>query len=86
MLAAALLVGGMIRIEVSLAERFQAWGWVVVNGILSVLLGTLIAIQWPVSGLWVIGAVVGIELIANGISWSVVAIRVRSALAPFGNR
>ena len=39
MVAACLLVGGILRIILSVAERFDGWGWVCLNGIVSVLLG-----------------------------------------------
>jgi uncharacterized membrane protein HdeD (DUF308 family) len=84
MLAAALLLGGMFRIVVAAVERFPAWGWVLVNGIISVVLGVLIWQQWPVSGLWVLGMFVGIDLIVNGVNWSILAIAVRNGAAQFG--
>jgi uncharacterized membrane protein HdeD (DUF308 family) len=83
LIGAALLVGGTFRIAVSLSERFPSWGWVLVNGMLTVLLGVLILIEWPVSGLWVLGLFVGIELIANGVMWSVLAAGIRGAMKPF---
>ena len=73
MLAAAFVVGGVIRIIVALVERFPSWGWVLANGILTVLLGIAIWLQWPSSGLWVIGMFVGIDLIVNGTTWLMLA-------------
>jgi uncharacterized membrane protein HdeD (DUF308 family) len=84
MLAAAFLVGGMFRIVVAAVERFPGWGWVLVNGIVTVVLGILIWRQWPVSGLWVLGMFVGIDLIVNGLNWSIVAIAVRKGAAKLG--
>jgi uncharacterized membrane protein HdeD (DUF308 family) len=81
MLAAAFLVGGVYRIVVALVERFPAWGWVLLNGIITVLLGLAIWQQWPGSGLWFLGMFVGIDLIVNGVTWSVLAGVVRSGLA-----
>src|ERR1700730_8632179 len=34
--------------------------------------------QWPVSGLWVIGLFVGIELVFYGVAWIALALRLRS--------
>ena len=82
MLAAALICGGTFRIAVSLLERFPSWGWVLVNGLVSVLLGVLIAAQWPISGLWVIGAFVGMDLVVNGVTWIALSIGARTTLAP----
>jgi uncharacterized membrane protein HdeD (DUF308 family) len=81
MLAAVLLVGGVFRIVVALVERFPSWGWVLLNGAITVVLALAIWQQWPESGLWVIGLFVGIELIANGMTWAMLAIGVRKGLA-----
>jgi uncharacterized membrane protein HdeD (DUF308 family) len=48
-------------------------------GIVSILLGGIIVLQWPVSGLWVIGLFVAIELILNGWSYVFVAFAARKA-------
>ena len=82
MLAAAFLVAGTFRIIVSAIERFPSWGWVCLHGIVTTLLGFAIAAEWPWSGLWVIGAFVGIDLIANGATWAVLASSARTAFKP----
>src|SRR5262249_21550997 len=69
LVAACLLIGGILRIILSLVERFDGWGWMVLNGIVAVLLGAAIWRQWPFSGLWVIGLFVGIEMLFCGLSW-----------------
>jgi uncharacterized membrane protein HdeD (DUF308 family) len=81
MLAALFLVGGTYRIVAALAEGVPGWGWVVCNGIISVLLGILIWQQWPVSGLWVLGTFVGIDLLMNGTSWIALAGALRKSPA-----
>jgi uncharacterized membrane protein HdeD (DUF308 family) len=43
------------------------------------VLGILILAQWPISGLWVIGLFLGIELIFYGGAWIAVALNLRSA-------
>lgn len=43
-------------------------GWVLVDGIVTLILGILIWRQWPSSSVWVIGTLVGISLIFSGIS------------------
>ena len=81
MLAAGYLVGGTFRIIFALVERFPSWGWVLINGVITTLLGFAIWQQWPESGLWVLGLFVGIDLVVNGVTWSVLAIGVRNGLA-----
>jgi uncharacterized membrane protein HdeD (DUF308 family) len=48
----------------------QGWGWVLFNGIIAVLLGFMIWRQWPVSGSWAIGVLVGIHILITG--WSMI--------------
>jgi uncharacterized membrane protein HdeD (DUF308 family) len=81
MLAALFLVVGLFRIAVALVDHVPSWGWLLFNGVVTVLLGLAIWQQWPESGLWVVGMLVGIELIVNGVTWSVMAIGLRKGPA-----
>jgi uncharacterized membrane protein HdeD (DUF308 family) len=56
------------------------WGWPLLSGFISVLLGLIIAVKWPVSGLFVIGLFVAIELIMHGWSYIFIALAAKSAL------
>jgi len=42
--------------------------WLLVNTIVTALLGVLILLQWPSVSVWVIGTLVGAKLIVSGIS------------------
>lgn len=68
-LAFALIFGGFLRMIFAISERFQGWGWVLLNGFVALLLGASIAAHWPISGAWIIGFFVGVDLILNGASW-----------------
>ena len=81
LLAAACLVGGTFRIVMALVERFSSWGWVLLNGVITILVGLLIMAQWPESGIWVLGMFVGIDLIFNGATWTALAAGIRGGLA-----
>jgi uncharacterized membrane protein HdeD (DUF308 family) len=76
--AAALLVGGVLRIIFALAGQFPTWEWVVLNGVIDLVLGALIWAGWPESSLWVIGLFVGIDLVLHGMSCVMLALAVRS--------
>jgi uncharacterized membrane protein HdeD (DUF308 family) len=82
MIAALFMVGGLFRIIVSLSERFHNWGWVLLNGIITLLLGILIWRQWPESSFWVIGLFIGIEMIFNGWAWVMLGLMVRAVPRP----
>lgn len=69
LLGAFLMISGLFRIlAVPTFLRLRNWGWVLASGIVSLLLGIAIWAQWPVSGLWVLGTFIGIEMIGWGIS------------------
>ena len=77
MIASFMIVLGMFRIIASLVIRFPQWGWVLLNGVVTLVAGVLIYRHFPVSGLWVIGLVVGLELLMNGISWIMLSLALR---------
>src|SRR5262245_47574442 len=79
MLAAAFMAGGIIRIVVSAIEHFHGWGWVMLNGFISLFLGIYIWRHFPGTAFWVIGLFVGIDLLFSGWSWIFLAIMARSA-------
>jgi uncharacterized membrane protein HdeD (DUF308 family) len=67
--AVLLVVMGVFRMIISAVERFEYWGLMFAGGLLSLILGLMVMNSWPVSGLWVIGTFVGIEMIYSGFSW-----------------
>jgi uncharacterized membrane protein HdeD (DUF308 family) len=81
-IAAVLFVEGLLRIVVALTERFHGWGWVLLNGVISLALGVMIWRQWPESSLWVIGLFVGIDLLFNGWSLIMLALALRGLPRP----
>jgi uncharacterized membrane protein HdeD (DUF308 family) len=85
LIAAGFFVAGLLRIVFSLAERFPAWGWVVLNGVIDLILGGIILSGWPESSLWVIGLLLGIDLLFHGWSWVILALSVRTYGAALAN-
>lgn len=81
LIALFLMISGIFRVVYALSERFTGWGWVLLNGVITLLMGLLIYKQWPTSGLWVIGLFVGIDMILNGWGWIMLAIGLRNAPA-----
>jgi uncharacterized membrane protein HdeD (DUF308 family) len=71
------IVSGIMRIFFALAKNVPHKMWIVVNGVISVLLGSLIWLQWPVSGLWVIGMFIGIDMIMMGWSWIMLSLAAK---------
>jgi uncharacterized membrane protein HdeD (DUF308 family) len=67
--AAFLLASGVVRIV--LAFRFwHMWGWLLLlSGVVGVLAGLVIMTGFPMTGLWVLGFVVAVDLFVHGLWW-----------------
>jgi len=62
-----------------LASRHEdGSGWLLVNGLVTLLLSALIGWQWPSTAVWVLGTLVGVNLLANGITRLMLGERVRN--------
>jgi uncharacterized membrane protein HdeD (DUF308 family) len=78
LMGAFFLIIGLFQIVAPAMISLPDWGWHVLNGVVTLILGILVLAQWPVSGLWVIGLFVGIELIFYGIAWIALALHLRA--------
>jgi uncharacterized membrane protein HdeD (DUF308 family) len=52
-------------------------GWLLVNALITLLLGGLIWLHWPSSSVWAIGTLVGVNLLMTGISRLMFGLAVR---------
>ena len=75
-MSAFFLVGGLYALISALWTHMPGWGWQAASGIVSSILGILIAAGWPASGLWVVGLFVGIDLVFYGCAWIALAINL----------
>ena len=69
LLAIFFVMEGIWKIIASFSYR-PASGWLAIlaSGVIALVLGLLIWNQWPVSGLWAVGILVGVDLLMTGIS------------------
>jgi uncharacterized membrane protein HdeD (DUF308 family) len=49
-------------------RRLRGAGWFLANGVISLLLGGIILIYWPLSSLWAVGTLMGVSLLLGGIA------------------
>lgn len=47
-------------------QRYAVWGWLLLSGLLSLVLAWLMWRQWPISGAWAIGILLGLDLLFTG--------------------
>jgi len=78
LLACLLMMGGVFKIVAALSHRFAAWTWPLVSGVIDLILGVMIWLEWPESALWVIGLFVGISLIFRGCNWIGLGLALRT--------
>jgi uncharacterized membrane protein HdeD (DUF308 family) len=78
MLAVFFFASGVVRIVLAVGQQFSGWGWTLLSGVVTLLLGMMIWRNLPEAALWVIGTFVGIDLIFNGWSWVMLALAARS--------
>jgi uncharacterized membrane protein HdeD (DUF308 family) len=77
-IAIFLVISGAVRIISALVVRFQDWGWALLNGGITLILGIIINRQLPEAALWVIGLFIGIEMLFNGWAWVMLALGLRA--------
>jgi uncharacterized membrane protein HdeD (DUF308 family) len=75
----------LIYAGVAFAEAFQVLtaenrGWFVADAIVTLLMAVLILARWPSRSAWAIGTLVGVAVLMGGISRTVIASRIRSAV------
>jgi uncharacterized membrane protein HdeD (DUF308 family) len=77
LLASYFMVAGTFRIFTALTVEIIGSGWMMADGIITLILGILVWAQWPIAGLWVIGLFIGINLITYGWSQMMLAFALR---------
>ncbi len=82
LLASFLFVGGIFKATAAIAHRFDGWVWLLLSGVVDVVLGVLIWRELPLSGLTIIGVLVGISIIFRGISWLMVGFALKGLPGP----
>ena len=77
-LAALFVIEGVLNLVLFFKMRpLHGSGWVLVDGIVTILLGLLIYLQWPSSSVWAIGTLVGISMIFSGVARIGLSLAVR---------
>src|SRR6516225_8679246 len=74
------MVEGISKVIFSLTIRpFPNWGWVLLSGIVGIVLAFYLWASIPVSAAWLLGVLLGIELICEGAAISHLAWQVRKS-------
>ena len=80
LLASLFLIEGILNIVLYVKMRpIHGSSWMLVDGIITLLLGLMIYMQWPSSSAWAIGTLVGISMIFSGAARVMMSLAVRKA-------
>jgi uncharacterized membrane protein HdeD (DUF308 family) len=78
LLATLFLIEGILDIVLYVKMRSTGGSiWLLTDGIITLLLGLLIYMQWPSSTAWAIGTLVGVSMIISGISRVMMSLAAR---------
>jgi len=81
-LASLFLIEGLLNVVLFFQMRsMRGSSWVLIDGVITLLLGLMIYMQWPSSSAWAIGTLVGVSLIISGVTRVFMSLAVRNALA-----
>ena len=73
---------GISKLALSLQLRpRRGWVWTLLDGLIAFVLAAVILSEWPISGTWVIGLLVGINMLFSGLAVVMLADKVRTAAA-----
>jgi uncharacterized membrane protein HdeD (DUF308 family) len=77
-LATILLIEGVVWIVAYFQVRAErGTTWLLLNGVITLLLGVMIWAQWPSSSVWALGTLIGVNLVMTGMSLLFVGSAVR---------
>lgn len=74
-----LIANGLTKIIGASVERLDGWGWFAFNGLVSLALGVFVLATFPISALWTIGVIVGVDLVVAGLAMVGLGVSVKQA-------
>jgi uncharacterized membrane protein HdeD (DUF308 family) len=78
MLGASLIISGMIRMTLGFSMKIGTpWVLVFLSGVITLLLGFVILAHWPISSIYTLGFLLGLDLLFVGLGWIGVGLSLR---------
>lgn len=82
-LASLFLFEGIFDIAVfSRLRAIEGSSWVLLDGVVTLVLGLMIYVQWPSTAAWAIGVLVSVSLVTSGLTRVMLSVAVRKPIAP----
>ncbi|HTF44738.1 MAG TPA: DUF308 domain-containing protein [Terriglobales bacterium] len=87
LLAALFLIEGALNVGMFFQLRpARGSGWMLLDGLITLVLAAMIAAHWPSSALWAIGTLVGVSLIFSGASRVMMSLAARRGMSYMPDR
>ena len=72
------VVNGLWKLSTAIRYRnARGWAWLLLSGLISLVFVYLLWKQWPLSGAWAIGVLIGFDLLLTGIAMIMLSTSVR---------
>lgn len=69
LLAVLTLSSGTLRLLIGICARpTQGWGWIIASGVVTALAGLIFLVGWPVNSIWLLGLLLAIDLMFQGMT------------------
>jgi uncharacterized membrane protein HdeD (DUF308 family) len=76
------VLGGVLEFVLSFQLRpLPGSGWLLFDGIVTLVLAAMIGSAWPISSVWAIGTLVGVSMFFSGITRLMLSVAVRRIVA-----
>lgn len=79
LVAIAYIILGLYRMLLVITYRHPGWGWLLSSALLTLMLGILILFNLSTFSFWVIGVLLGIDILFIGLSYIMLALSVKEA-------
>jgi uncharacterized membrane protein HdeD (DUF308 family) len=76
--AVSFIAVGAFRILGALLLRFPQWGWALLNGVVTLLCGVVVYRDLSAGAFWIVGLLVGLEMLFNGWKWIMLAMAIKN--------
>jgi uncharacterized membrane protein HdeD (DUF308 family) len=74
------MIEGISKVVFALTIRpFPNWGWVLASGLVGIVLALILWANLPVTALWLVGVLLGLQLISVGAAIAYLAWQVRQS-------
>lgn len=81
MLGASLVAAGIMRLILAFSMKHATPRfWLAISGVITLLIGLLILVRWPINSVYILGLFLSLDLIVAGASWIGISFGLRRSL------